>query len=120
MPWRLQVVRSAEGTAPADAAGYWTARLEVAGSLEVAEVGAVLASLSELVAEQAVTVLTCDARGLVREDLGTVDALARLQVAARRLGCPLVLCGVSHDLRGLIALLGLAKYLPEIGHGSDL
>jgi hypothetical protein len=40
-------------------------------------------------------------------DLGTVDAFARLQLAARRSGLELRLQHVSDELRELIAFLGL-------------
>lgn len=119
MPWRLRVVRPAASEAAADAASHGTARLEVTGYLEVAAVQAVLASLSRLVAEQAVVVLACDVAGLARADVCTVDALARLQIGARRLGCPLVLCGVGADLRALIAFVGLTEELPELRADAD-
>jgi ABC-type transporter Mla MlaB component len=57
-------------------------------------------------------VLVCDVRG-VEADVGTVDALARLQLAARRLGLEISLAGVSRDLRQLIDLCGLAEALPD-------
>jgi anti-anti-sigma regulatory factor len=51
--------------------------------------------------------LVCDVAGLPRAHLGAVDALARLQLAARRGGCRLILRGVSVDLADLLALCGL-------------
>ncbi|HEY2789499.1 MAG TPA: hypothetical protein VGI72_08580 [Gaiellales bacterium] len=57
-------------------------------------------------------VLVCDVRG-VEPDAGTVDALARLQLAARRLGLEIGLAGASRDLRLLIDLVGLAEALPD-------
>lgn len=49
-------------------------------------------------------------------DLGLVDALARLQVAARRLGCSVHLRQVSDELTGLLDLVGLgvAVGAPEL------
>jgi hypothetical protein len=44
--------------------------------------------------------------------LGTLDALARLQLAARRRGCEIRLVGVSSELRELIAFAGLEAALP--------
>ena len=42
-------------------------------------------------------------------DLEIVDALARLQLAARRIGCSVVLREASIDLCGLIDLAGLSE-----------
>jgi hypothetical protein len=43
-----------------------------------------------------------------RPDLDAVDALARLALAARRLGCAIRLRDADPDLVGLLALVGLA------------
>ena len=43
--------------------------------------------------------------------LGTVDALARLQLAARRCGLELRLAHVPDELRELITFVGLAEAL---------
>jgi ABC-type transporter Mla MlaB component len=45
-------------------------------------------------------------------DAGTVDALARLQVAARRRGCHVVLERASPALLELVQLMGLEDVLP--------
>jgi ABC-type transporter Mla MlaB component len=47
----------------------------------------------------------------VAADLRSVDALASLQLAAKRLGGAVVLQGASDDLRRLIALAGLEQVL---------
>jgi anti-anti-sigma regulatory factor len=49
---------------------------------------------------------SCDVRALPA-DAAAVDMLARLQLAARRVGIELRLCHASPDLRGLLALTGL-------------
>ena len=41
------------------------------------------------------------------------DALARLQLAARRHDCELRLRSVTPELRQLLGLMGLAEVLPE-------
>ena len=43
----------------------------------------------------------------VEPSAATVDALARLQLAAGRLGCRIVLRGPSAELRELVAFMGL-------------
>ena len=58
----------------------------------------------------------CDVAG-VEPDAVTVDALARLQLAARRLGCQVQLENASPELRELIAFMGLTDVLPD---GSGL
>jgi ABC-type transporter Mla MlaB component len=54
----------------------------------------------------------CDVRGL-EPDAVTVDALCRLQVAARRHRCQVRLRHVSSELRELVAFMGLRDVLPE-------
>jgi ABC-type transporter Mla MlaB component len=54
----------------------------------------------------------CDVRDVVA-DAVTVDALARLQLAARRHGCRVVLRHSPSELRRLVALMGLSDVLPE-------
>ena len=54
----------------------------------------------------------CDVQS-VEPDAVTVDALARLQVAARRSGCQVRLRNASDALRELVAFMGLSDVLPE-------
>ncbi len=54
--------------------------------------------------------LLCDVRG-VAADAVALDALARLALAARREGAGVRLRGLSPELRGLVALAGLAGVL---------
>jgi ABC-type transporter Mla MlaB component len=54
----------------------------------------------------------CDVDG-VEPDAVTVDALARLQLAARRSACQVRLRGASEELRALVAFMGLAEVLVE-------
>jgi hypothetical protein len=54
----------------------------------------------------------CDVEG-VAPDAVTVDALARLQLAARRHGCRIRVCGsASPELLALVELMGLTDVLP--------
>ena len=53
--------------------------------------------------------------------LRSVDALARLQLAARREGCSIELRNASAALRDLIALVGLVDVLPlEAGREPEV
>ena len=54
----------------------------------------------------------CDVQS-VEPDAVTVDALARLQLAAHRTGCSVRLVNASPDLRALVAFMGLRDVLPE-------
>jgi hypothetical protein len=54
----------------------------------------------------------------VEPDAVTVDALARLQLAARRNGCRIQLRGASPDLCRLVAFMGLSDVLCTSGRGS--
>lgn len=57
-------------------------------------------------------VLRCDVGG-VDPDAVTVDALARLQLAARRNGCRVRLRNASAELRALVGFMGLRDVLLE-------
>ncbi len=57
-------------------------------------------------------VALCDVRG-VPVDAVTIDALARLELAAQRRGCQVRLRGASPDLIDLVAFLGLRDVLRE-------
>ena len=54
----------------------------------------------------------CDVQ-TVEPDAVTVDALARLQLAARRHGCRVRLCNASAELLELVAYLGLDDVIAE-------
>lgn len=56
-------------------------------------------------------VVVCDVRG-VEPDAVTVEALARLQLAARGRGCQVQLRDASGELLALIAFLGLRDVVP--------
>jgi len=57
-------------------------------------------------------VAVCDVSG-VGPDAVTVDALARLQLAARRYSCQVRLCHASNELLELVAFMGLRDVLPD-------
>ena len=54
----------------------------------------------------------CDVTG-VGPDAATVDALARLQVAARKLGCEVRLRNASMPLLELVEFMGLSNVLVD-------
>jgi ABC-type transporter Mla MlaB component len=59
------------------------------------------------------TTLVCDVCG-VEADAVAVDALARLELAARRHGCQVRMRGASDDLRDLIGFMGLRDVLTDV------
>jgi ABC-type transporter Mla MlaB component len=64
-----------------------------------------------LLDESAARLAFCDVRG-IDPDAVTVDALARLQLGARRHGCTVRLRNASDELRELVAFMGLTAVLP--------
>jgi ABC-type transporter Mla MlaB component len=66
----------------------------------------------EVLTTNAGRVLGCDV-STVPADAVTVEALALLQLAARRKGCRIVLRDGAEELLRLVAFLGLADVLPE-------
>jgi ABC-type transporter Mla MlaB component len=57
------------------------------------------------------TVVFYDVGWILRPDVHAVDALARLQLAAKRRGSTLVLENVSRELAELVELMGLSSTL---------
>jgi ABC-type transporter Mla MlaB component len=64
-----------------------------------------------LLARTGAGVAICDVRG-IEPDAVVVDALARLQLGAKRHGCQVRLSGTSPELRELVELMGLTDVLP--------
>lgn len=93
--------------------------LSVRGPISPADVPGLCARVQELLAgggggcpNDGVVDLVCDVRELGVPDLATVDALARVQLIAARLGHRLVLQDASPEVRQLLDLAGLADALP--------
>jgi ABC-type transporter Mla MlaB component len=63
-------------------------------------------------AEPGPTTIVCDVSTLVAADVGTVAALARLQLVARQVGLEIRLSRASTQLEELLAFTGLAEVLP--------
>ena len=83
------------------------------GCIERAEVGELCDRARPYLEVCPDVVFVCDVRGLAPADLTAVDALARLQLMARRMGREI---GVRHarlELLALLDLVGLADCVPE-------
>ena len=64
-----------------------------------------------LLEKGAVEVAICDVSA-IGVDAVTIDALARLQLVARRDGCRIRLCNASGELLELVDFMGLTNVLP--------
>jgi hypothetical protein len=73
---------------------------------------ALCGSLGVLLREGEVEVVVFDV-GHAAADAITLDALARLQLVARRHGCPVKLRRAAPELLDLVAFAGLADMLPS-------
>lgn len=92
--------------------------LSVRGTIAAPDVPGLCARVQELLAggggggpNGGAVDLVCDVRGLGVPDLATVDALARVQLTAARLGHRVVFQDASPELRQLLDLAGLADVL---------
>lgn len=63
--------------------------------------------------------IVCDLRALATADVGSIEAIARLQLIARRLGGQVRVRRASDDVRELIDLIGLSEILTPSGIGAD-
>jgi ABC-type transporter Mla MlaB component len=68
--------------------------------------------IRELLEDGAADAVICDVAGLVEPDVATIDALARLQLTARRSGCRVRLHRAHVELLELLALMGLGDVVP--------
>lgn len=87
------------------------------GPIERSEIPELCARFAELLGERPGRRVICDVAGLTESDAVAVEALARLQLTARRLGRRLWLRHAGCGLRQLIALVGLADVVPSLPAG---
>jgi anti-anti-sigma regulatory factor len=85
--------------------------LVVGASVRPADVPLLADRLDALLRESGGEVL-CDVAAITEPDGATLDALARLQLAAQRLDGRIKLRGAHRRLRGLLVLTGLSEVLP--------
>src|SRR5437773_4263816 len=82
-----------------------------------ADVKAACERLHALAGGGDVEAIACDVSELAAE-VAAVDALARLALVARRLGCPLKVRRASPQLRDLVELCGLSDALGVVGRNG--
>jgi ABC-type transporter Mla MlaB component len=94
------------------AAAPRTVTFAIQGPLERTDLPALCDRICALLTESGIDIALCDVCK-VECNAVTVDALARLRLAARRHGCQVRLLNASDELRALVGFMGLANVLPE-------
>jgi ABC-type transporter Mla MlaB component len=76
-----------------------------------ADIPRLWARLAALVRDTSAAAVLCDVGAVTAPDAATVEALARLRLTARRLGCDLRVLRAHPHLTDLVALTGLSDVL---------
>ena len=87
-----------------------TVAFAITGPIERADLPGLCDRVCALLGASGAELALCDVRD-VEVDAVTIDALARLQLAARKYGCRVVLRGACAELRDLVAFMGLSDVL---------
>ncbi len=90
--------------------GPTTVAFAVRGPIAHADLPGLCERVCRLARVERCELALCDVRG-VEPDAVTVDALARLQLAARGYGCKVRLRHASEELLGLVSFMGLDDVL---------
>ncbi|HEU4864896.1 MAG TPA: STAS domain-containing protein [Actinomycetota bacterium] len=86
--------------------------LVLEGAIDRAGIAAYCERARRLIERSDADPVVCELGRVARPDAVTVEALARLQLEARRLGRRLVFRDACGELRELVALVGLDRVLP--------
>jgi ABC-type transporter Mla MlaB component len=89
-----------------------TIELDVGGTVAPADIPGLCERARVLLESGDADRLICDVGGVADPDAVTIDALARLQLTARRLGREIGLRHASRDLRELLDFAGLSEVIP--------
>lgn len=92
--------------------GPRTVVLVVDGPIPRGAVPALCEQVRSLLVTRRADLVTCDVAALAPADATAIDALARLQLTARRLGRAIRLRDAPDELRDLLTLTGLRDSLP--------
>ena len=88
----------------------------IGGPIDPADIPGLRTRVEGLLESRDADVAVCDVAALTGPDLCTVDALAQLQLAARKMGGQIRLRQASSELQELVALAGLGDVLlAELG-----
>ena len=82
------------------------------GRIERADVDGLCERVRLLLANSNARLVVCDVGTLTKPDAATIEALARLQLTARRLGSQVRLRHACDALQDLLALVGLSEVVP--------
>jgi ABC-type transporter Mla MlaB component len=85
----------------------------ITGPITRADLPGLCARVCALLERNEAGIAVCDVSGVDHPDAVTVDALARLQLAAQRRGCQVRLRHASDELLALVAFMGLRDVLPD-------
>ena len=102
-----------QGAGPAE--GLGAVVLELRGAITRSDIHALCARVQALLEKRGAAVVVCDVAGVSDPDCGTVDALARMQLTAKRMGGGLRLRGASNELHELLAMAGLCDVVGVCG-----
>jgi len=94
------------------ASGSRPVAFAIRGPIDRADLPGLCNRVCRLLTRTTTGVVLCDVAG-VDPDAVTVDALARLQLAARGCDCQVRLRHASAELLDLVAFMGLTDVLPE-------
>lgn len=89
-----------------------TVAFAIRGPITRADLPGLCDRVGALLSEADVQLVLCDVFD-VQADAVTVDALARLQLAAMRRGCRVCLCNCSRELQELVSFMGLENVFAE-------
>src|ERR687892_2321431 len=92
-----------------------TAAFAIRGPIARADLPGLCHRVCALLADSCAGIALCDVHA-IEPDAVTVDALCRLQLAARRHGCQVRLRHASDELLELLAFMGLENVLPDSPH----
>ncbi len=88
-----------------------TIRFEIRGPIARADLPGLCDRVCSLLSRSGADVAICDVSG-VGVDAVTIDAVARLQLAARRHDCRIRLCSAPPELLDLVSFMGLTNVIP--------
>jgi ABC-type transporter Mla MlaB component len=92
--------------------GQHSVAFAISGPITHADLPGLCERVCRLLSESDAQIALCDVSG-VECTAATVDALARLQLAARRQGCRVCLQNACDDLRALVAFMGLTDVFAD-------
>ena len=96
-----------------------TVAFAIRGPIARADLPGLCERVCALLTRSRARVALCDVQG-VPPDAVTVDALARLQLAAGHNGCQVRLQHASDGLLELVAFMGLREILPFVGARTEI